>query len=335
MSTSDGQVDVSVVIVSWNTRALLARAIVSARQCAGGQTVQTIVVDNASSDGSADMVRTLYSNVQLIANTENLGYTKACNQGLAAAHGRYLLFLNSDAELTRGCLDKLVRVMDAHPDIGACSPSWTEDGRNVPAGVFPRLWLRLLPTRMNWRIESRMIHSAYRDAECYDVEYIVGAVLMVRREVVAQIGGMEERLFMWYDDADWCLRMKRRGWRRVVVPGAWAKHEHGASTAQVPGLQADLRMAMAEYTYWRLHKGRLLTAILYCSRVLRLGGGWAWLSVRNHRRRRGDPPDRESQRLAAARFGWHLGHGLDVLVRKPRPYTGEAAAPSPGKGGMP
>jgi len=268
-------------------------------------------------------VRRLYSNVQLIANTDNVGYTKACNQGLAEAQGRYLLFLNSDAELTRGCLDELVRVMDAHPDIGACSPAWDPEGRSVPAGVFPRLWLRMLPTKRNWQIERRMIHAFHRDAECYDVEWVVGAVLMVRREVVAQIGGMEERLFMWYDDVDWCWRMKRRGWRRVIVPGACAKHEHGASVAQVPSLQSDFRMTMAEYTYWRLHKGRVLTALLYVVRVVRLGGKWAFMVVWNLFSRNRDPQVKQALRLAAARFGWHLRHGLDVLARRPRPYRGD------------
>jgi hypothetical protein len=316
-------IDVSIIIVNWNTSALLAKAITSARLWPGRQIVETIVVDNASTDGSAQMVRTLYSNVQLIANTENVGYTRACNQGLAQAKGRYLLFLNSDAELTRGCLDELVRVMDAHPDIGACSPALTASRRDVPAGVFPRLWLRLLPVKTNWRIEQRMIEGFRRDAEFYEVEWIVGAVLMVRREAVEQIGGMEERLFMWYDDPDWCYRMKRRGWRRVVVPGAYAKHEHGASVKQVPSLQSDFRMTMAEYTYWRLHKGRLLTGILYTNRVARLGCRWAFMVIWNLLSRNRDPEVKQALRLAAARFGWHLSHGIDVLVRNPKPYKGE------------
>jgi GT2 family glycosyltransferase len=134
---------------------------------------------------------------------------------------------------------------------------------------------------------------------------------------------MEERLFMWYDDTDWCLRMKRRGWRRVIVPGAYAKHEHGASVAQVPSLQSDFRMTMAEYTYWRLHKGRVLTAILYVNRVGRLGSKWAFMVVWNLLSRNRDPQVKQALRLAAARFGWHVKHGPDILVRRPRPYRGD------------
>ena len=323
MLSPEGAVSVSVIIINRNARALLSRAIVSARQWAGRQIVETIVVDNGSTDGSAEMVRGLYSNAQLITNAQDVGRAAACNQGLARARGRYILLLNSDAELTRGCLDELVRVMDAHPDVGACSPSWTPDGRSVPAGVFPRIWLRLLPAHVNWRLENRMIQAFYREAECYDVEWIIGAVLMVRREVVEQVGGMEERLFMWYDDMEWCLRMERRGWRRVIVPGACATHVHGASASQVPSLQSDFRKTMAEYTYWRLHKGRFPTALLYCVRVARLGAKWAHLVVWNLFCRNRDQEVKRALRLAAARLGWHLRHGPDVLIGRPRPYQGE------------
>lgn len=315
--------DVSVAIVNWNTRDLLARAIVSVRKWSGSLGVETIVVDNASADGSAEMVRRLYSNVQLIANTDNVGYTRACNQALAVAQGRYILFLNSDAELTQGCLETLVRVMDAHPDVGACSPRLTQDPRGVPAGIFPRLWLRLLPVKVNWRIEGRRITEFYRNRELYDVEWLVGACLMVRREVVQQIGGMEERLFMWYDDADWCLRMKQAGWRRVVVPGALCHHEHGASVAKVPNLQSDFRMTMAEYTYWRIHKGWVLTWVLYTNRVLRLWLGWSRRVMQNLLARNRDPEVKQALKTAAARFGWHLRHAADILLRPPKAYRGD------------
>jgi N-acetylglucosaminyl-diphospho-decaprenol L-rhamnosyltransferase len=315
--------DVSVIIVNWNTRALLAKAITSARLWAGRQTVETIVVDNASSDGSAAMVRSLYSNAQLIANTENVGFARAANQGLAQARGRYVLFLDADAELTRGCLDELVRVMDAHPDIGACSPALSENRRSVPAGVFPRLWLHLLSERAAWRRESRMIRRCYRDAECFDVEWIFGAALMVRREVIEQVGGLDERLFLFYEDTDWCRRMARRRWRRVIVPGAYAKHAQGASVGQVPALQSEFRMTMAEYTYWRLHQGRFLTAILYSVRSARLGSRWAFMVVWNLFCRNRDPKVKQALRQAAARFGWHLRHAVDVLIKRPRPYKGD------------
>lgn len=314
--------DVSVIIVNWNTRDLLARAIVSVRKWSGDLGVETIVVDNGSADGSAEMVYRLYSNVQLIANDDNLGYTRACNQGLARAQGRYVMFLNSDAELTRGCLPELVRVMDENPGIGACSPVWTEGRKDVPAGVFPRLWMRLLPVKTNQRIEKQRIRGFYRDAPFYDVEWLVGACLMVRREVVEKIGGMEERLFMWYDDADWCLRMKKAGWRRVVVTTAVCRHEHGASAAKVPSLQADFRMTMAEYTYWRIHKGRVLTAILYFNRLGRLFVRWGGYVARNTAGGNREGALKAELRLTAARLGWHVNHGLDILVRAPRAYRG-------------
>ena len=315
--------DVSIVTVNWNTRDLLARAIASVAQHAGGLQVETIVVDNGSVDGSAEMVRQSFPAVRLIANSDNRGYTAACNQGLAASSGRYILFLNSDAELTPGCLETLVRVMDAHPDVGAASPRLSEDPRGVPAGIFPRLWLRLLPTKLNWKLENRMIAGFYREGEVIDVDWLVGACLMVRRGMVEQVGGMEERLFMWYDDAEWCMRMKKRGWRRVVIPGAFCRHEHGASAKKVPSLLADFRMTMAEYTYWRLHRGRLLTAVLYGMRLLRLSLSWARLALLNRLRPHRGPEAAETLQLARARVRWHLKHAGDILLREPRPYLGE------------
>jgi GT2 family glycosyltransferase len=315
--------DVSVVIVNWNTRDLLARAVVSVRKYSGELKVETIVVDNGSTDGSAQMIYRLYSNVQLIANGDNVGYTRAANQGLAAAQGRYILFLNSDAEVTEGCLETLVRVMDAHREVGACSPRWGDDPHMVPAGVFPRLWMRLLPVKVNQRIERRRIEGFYRDRELFEVEWIIGACLMVRREVVRQIGGMEERLFMWYDDAEWCLRMKQAGWRRVIVPGAKCLHEHGASAKKVPSLQADFRMTMAEYTYWRLHKGWVPTFVLYTNRVLRLWLGWSRWVVANLLAGNRDPEVKGTLKVAAARLGWHLRHMGDILLRAPKAYRGE------------
>ncbi|MCE5239126.1 glycosyltransferase family 2 protein [bacterium] len=323
MLSPEGAVSVSVIIINRNARALLSRAIVSARQWAGRQTVETIVVDNGSTDGSAEMVRGLYSNAQLITNAEDVGRAAACNQGLARARGRYILFLNSDAELTRGCLDELVYAMDTRPDVGACSPSWSPDGRSTPAGVFPRLRLALLPPRASRRLEVRMVRAFRREAECYDVDWIVGAALMVRREVVEQVGGMEERLSMWYDDIDWCLRIKRWGWRRVIVPAAYARHEEDASSAPAHGFQSDFRQTMAEYTYWRLHKGRFPTALLYCVRVARLGAGWAHLVAWNLFCHNRDQEVKQALRLAAARFGWHFKHGPGVLLGRLRPYQGD------------
>lgn len=308
-------VDVSVITVSWNTRELLGNCIASVRKWAPPLVAEHIVVDNASNDGSAEMVRKLYSNVQLIANDDNVGYTRGCNQGLAVAQGRYVLFMNPDAELTEGCLPRLVDLMDANTDIGACSPHLKADLQDVPAGVFPRLWLRLLPTATNWRLERQMIRAYARDGDCYDVEWLIGACLLVRRQALDQIGPMEERLFMWYDDADLGIRLKRAGWRRVVVNGALCHHHHGASASQVPSLQADFRMTMAEYTYWRLHKGWLLTWLLYTNRLVRQGLG-ALLALLTGGRRAG---------LAPARFRWHLRHMADILFREPRPYRGEPA----------
>jgi len=320
--------DVSVVIASFNTRDDLLAAIASCQAHTGGLETEIIVVDNGSTDGSVQMVRRRLPSVHLIENEENAGYTAACNQGMRGASGRYYLMLNSDAQLTAGCLQELVRVMDENPDIGSASPrlQFPGGGRQYAAGPFPRLWVRMLPVGVIRRIELAATDRFERSGDFYEVDYVFGACNMVRAEAVREVGMMDERIFMWCDDADWAKRMERAAYRRVIVSTAVCIHKVGASYGGVSAIRQNLQRSMSEFAYFRIHHGKPATFLLYLMRVVYsllkvlVIGPFALLSAGYNRR--------ISQALLMAwwRLRLHIVHAADILWRGPKPYRGEDLA---------
>ncbi len=317
--------DVSIIIVNWNTKDDLRAAIESCYAHSAGLDIELLVVDNGSTDGSGEMVRTDFPQATLIANTENVGYTRAGNQGITAASGRYYLMLNSDAQLTAGCLAELVRIMDTHPDIGTATPQlqYGDGSAQEAAHKFPTLSSRLLPAALVSSAERITDETPEDGATFYPVDWVLGACQIVRAETVAQVGMMDERIFMWYDDADWCLRMAKAGWRRVVATDALCVHEARKSAEALPPLRRNLQVSMAEFTYFRLHHGRTKTAILWATRtlysavkvgVLALGtlltlglyGSLRRLCIFNWRR-----------------LLFHLRHVADIILRDPQPYRAD------------
>ncbi|MFO7946711.1 MAG: glycosyltransferase family 2 protein [Armatimonadota bacterium] len=316
--------DVSVVIVNWNTRDDLRAALKSCREHHGVLDIEVIVVDNGSTDGSAGMVREDFPEVHLIANDNNLGYTKASNHGMRTAQGRYCLMLNSDAELTSGCMSELVRVMDEHDDIGTASAQlYYPDGSKQPTAChFPRLTAHLLPASLTHRIEIIDTPDSAPDS-IHDVDWVFGACQMVREETVDDIGLMDERIFMWYDDAEWCRRMADAGWRRVVALSATCIHKTRKSADLVPTLRLNVMMSMSEFEYFRIHEGRIKTAVLWTMRTFYslcksvFFGVGSLVTFGQSRRMR------NLWSLNWGRLVWHLRHAADIMIHEPKAYPGE------------
>ena len=239
----------SLIIINWNTRHLLAQCLKSvaksvrtfersnslSRVCRG---VQTFVVDNASTDGSADMVRERFPWVRLIENTENVGFARANNQALKLSQGRYAMLLNSDTELTSGALDTLVSFMDAHPEAGACGPYLLNgDGQSLQPSCHPVL----TPWREFWRLSflDKLIPRVTYNMEEWDttqpreVEVIKGACLVLRREALDEVGLLDEQYFMYTEEMDLCYRLAQAGWKLYWVPQAQVIHYGEASSKQV------------------------------------------------------------------------------------------------------
>lgn len=251
--------DLSVVVVSWNTRDLLIPCLAAIGPGAAPYTVETILVDNASSDGSVEMVRERFPEVRVIANAENRGFTRANNQALAIARGRFLLLLNPDTEARPGSLATLARYLEEHSEVGACGPRLIfPDGRLQPNGRrLPSFWREFLAAsglrRLNpAAFESRLEWGRKDFSRTVEVEEVSGACLMTRREVVEQVGTLDERLFMFYEEIDWCARMKAAGWKIAYVAEAEVVH-HMAQSVNKAGFAVFRSFYESQYRYYRKH----------------------------------------------------------------------------------
>lgn len=229
--------DLSIVIINWNTRDLLAGCLRSIYETANDLAFEVFVVDNASADGSAAMVRERFPQVHLIENRENVGFARANNQAIQQATGRYVLLLNSDTEVKSGALAALLNFMEAHPQAGAAGPYLL----NADGSLQPSCYPMLTPWREFWRLlflaplARRAAYPMGRwDAHIpREVEVLKGACLLLRRAALEQVGLLDERYFIYTEEVDLCYRLARTGWKLYWVPQARVTHYGEGSTRQV------------------------------------------------------------------------------------------------------
>lgn len=296
-------VDLSLVIVSWNVRDLLRRCLCSILADLTCK-LEAIVVDNASTDGSAAMVRDEFPSVRLIAGDTNLGYPGGNNVGLRMAQGRYLMILNPDTEVCPGALAAMVAYADAHPDVGVVGPQLLNPDGSVQSSrrrfptfataLFESTWLQPLAPRS---MLERYYVLDRPDDMTLDVDWVDGAALMARRAAVEQVGLLDEGFFMYSEELDWCRRFRQAGWRVVYLPEAKIVHHRGKSSDQVVAAR-HIYFNTSKVRYFRKYHGVLaaetLRLFLLSNYVWQLGlEGAKWLI--GHKR-----PLR-AQRLAAYR----------------------------------
>jgi GT2 family glycosyltransferase len=231
--------DVSIIIVNYNTREALRRCLHSVNAFPPRRELETIVVDNASGDGSAEMVRRLFPRVKVLRNKTNRGFSGAFNRGVKDSSGTLLLALNPDVILTPGCVETLAEFLDRHPDAGICGPKLLnpEGSLQLSCRAFPTLtnvffgrrsiWNRLFPKN---RISRSFLQSDLDYSMVQEVDWLAGACMMIRRSVVESIGLFDEDYFLYVEDTDYCYRARKKGFKVFFVPGASANHERGAST---------------------------------------------------------------------------------------------------------
>jgi N-acetylglucosaminyl-diphospho-decaprenol L-rhamnosyltransferase len=233
-------VDLAVSIVSYRTPDLLASCLKAVQQQRADLHLDVTVVDNASGDGSADLVAERFPWVHLIRNPRNVGFGAAHNQTLrqAAAQARHLLVLNADAAPRPDSLRRLVDFLDAHPDVSVVGPRLRyPDGQTQPSRRrFPvplTLFLESTQAQRFWP-DNRVLRHYYvaerSDDQTQDVDWLVGACLCVRAEAARQVGVFDERFFLYSEELDWCRRFRAAGWRVVYYPEAEVVHLEGAST---------------------------------------------------------------------------------------------------------
>lgn len=228
--------DLSIIIINWNTRKLLADCLHSIEQHPPTAAFDVWVVDNASNDGSAAMIRQDFPSVKLIENPSNLGFARANNQALQQATGRYAVLLNSDTRVLPGALQTLANFMDAHPEAGACGPLLL----NADGSLQPSCHPVLTAGREFWRLlfleplARRATYPQHRwsRANAHPVEVIKGACLVLRQEALAQVGWLDEQYFMYTEEMDLCHRLLQAGWQNFWVPQAQVIHYGEASSKQ-------------------------------------------------------------------------------------------------------
>ncbi len=250
----------SIIIVNWNTRDLLAACLESLRVVARAIPLEVIVVDNASTDSSADMVSSDFLEFTIIRNKENLGFAAANNIGLRAAKGQFLMVLNSDTELSADAASRMLEFIKMHSDVGMVGPKLVcPDGRlQINGQRFPTFLREVMGLTRLFRVFRR-----YHDKnlawgrEDFDanteIDALAGACMLIRREVLDTAGYLDERFFMYYEDADWCLRIKQAGWKIWYLGEAEVVHVWAQSANKLGIPKANSEMYKAQYQYWRKH----------------------------------------------------------------------------------
>lgn len=241
--------DLSIVIVNWNTLAMLRDCLRTVVEGLGDTESEVIVVDNASTDGSQAMVRTEFPQFALIENAENRGFSAANNQAMRIAGGRYLLLLNSDTLVHGTVLQDSIHYMDAHPNVGAfgCRVLNTDGTVQKTCSMFPSPLNMALVTSGAHRLKWPKFFGRYqmndwaRDSE-RDVDVVFGCYLMVRREVIEQVGMLDEDFFFYGEETDWCRRIAEAGSAVRFAPVGVITH-HGGGTVRSLNYRRNILLA--------------------------------------------------------------------------------------------
>jgi GT2 family glycosyltransferase len=289
--TGDRGPRVGAVVVSFNTRDLLLQCLESLYAHAGVP-LAVVVVDNASTDGSAAAARARFPAATVIESPANVGFSRANNLGLAAVGGTYVLVLNSDCQVRPGTVPALCAVLDAQADAGIVGP------RTVGADGRPQVSFGPALTPLaEWR-QGRLVRgvrkgdpAALRQAEALlarpaEPSWVSASCLLARRTALEAVGGFDESFFLYEEDVDLCLRVRRAGWRIVFTPSASVVHHLGRSMEQSPAL-ARFEYHRSHLLYYRKHNPPGQRALLRAWMAGRAVWGWlrAGTGERGRRRR--------------------------------------------------
>lgn len=253
--------DLSIVIVEWNTIDLLRDCLRSVYDNCGGIDIEVIVVDNASVDGSPEMVEAEFPQVIQIRNTDNRGFAAANNQGFELCTGRHILLLNSDTYVLGNVLKQSVSYLDANPNVGAMGCRVLNPDRTMQrtCSMWPRLLDLFFMSSGLWKLKRPRVFGRYqmthwqRNTE-RDVEVISGCYLMLRRSVLEQVGPLDEDFFFFGEETDWCRRMRDAGWRLMFAPVGEIVH-YGSASARKLNHRRDLMLTDATIRLHRKHGG--------------------------------------------------------------------------------
>ena len=262
---------ISIIIVTWNVHEDIYQCLNSIEQNKPSCSYEVIIVDNASTDGTIDIIQNKFPETMLIINNDNRGFAAANNVGIGKSNGQYILFLNPDTIIQSNALDILIAYLDENQDVGACGPKLLyNDGKLQPSTrKFPDYYSALYQNtilkntglfRKNYNI-YRM--RDFNFDQIKDVDILMGAAILTRRSIIENIGPMDESFFMYYEEADLCYRIVQAGWRIVFVPDAAIIHLGGKSSDQIP-LKTRMMRLKSLLIFFRKHYGCVKTGFFNC-----------------------------------------------------------------------
>ncbi len=257
--------DLSVIEVTWNAAKFVDECFGSIRQESQGLSAEVITVDNASTDGTPDMIAERYPEVKLIRSPKNLGFARGNNVAIEASQGNYVCLVNPDVRVLPGCFKKLMDYMDRNPSIGMLGPRVLS-----PNGSLQRSYMRAPSVWNSWCRALALDQTPLRKLPLFggqlmgdfhgdrtrDVDVLNGCFWLIRRTAMEQVGLIDERYFMYGDDIDWCYRFRKAGWRVVYYTEAEAIHYGGGVTAAKP-VYFYVEMQKADLQYWKKHHSRV------------------------------------------------------------------------------
>ena len=276
--------DVSIIIVNWNARKPLHDCLKSIYENGDEVDYEIIVVDNASTDGSVEMVKKAWPDVNLIENSENIGFARANNIGIRQSTGPYVCLINPDVIALKDCIRNLVEFMDQNLHVGMAGPRILNPDRTLQCSCrhFPTIWNNVCQAiGLNYlfpksALFSEPIMKYWTHDKERKVDVLSGCFWIVRRKAMDEVGLLDEDFFIYGEDIDWCKRFHKAGWDVTFYPGVEAIHYGGASSANAP-IKFYLEMEKADLHYWKKHHGKLgaavYTMILLLRHTLRMISG--------------------------------------------------------------
>ncbi len=279
--SGNGAMDVSIIVVAWNVRQLLYDCLKSVFDETRQVRFEVIYVDNASRDGSVEMVRSEFPQVRIIENQKNEGFIRANNQAIRVSRARYVLLLNSDTVVLDNAIAKTVKFADEHPEAAVVGCRVLNPDKTLQRSCF------MYPSILNMFLAATYLYKVFPRSkffgrqrmtwwdfdEAREVEAVCGCCSLVRREAIDQVGLMDETYFVYADDPDWCYRFKKTGWKILFTPGAEIVH-YGHQTTKQMRREFVFQFAGSILIFMRLHRSRLtfplarfLTALFFLLRV--------------------------------------------------------------------
>ena len=321
------QYDLSVVIVSFNTREVLRRCLNTLATEAKQLSVEVLVVDNASRDGSVEMVASDFPHVRLLQGGKNLGFAAANNLAFPAAQGKYLVLLNSDAFLLPGALERAIAHMEKQPGTGLAGGrligedgSWQPSARQFPSLLNDFLSFSGLAHRFRKsRFWGRADRTWADPLEETGADWVPGAFAIIRASVLEQVGGFDDAFFLYYEEVDLCRRIKAAGYAVRYLPDVVVVHLGGESSKSMEnavrsrmGAQLALWRLRSGYLYYRKHHGGAAW------RIMALESGWHLTRlIRNRASRRPEKAAESQTMMALARQAWRETRGGRYSPPKP------------------